>query len=75
MTKQQRQFLQGIKELDDIHLGCLAVGEHMSSKEQKIKRQCAQRGWIHLAEFADPWGDVMHLSTKGLRALQRANGE
>lgn len=72
MTKQQKAFLSGIKQLDDIQLGCLAVGDHMSAKEQKLKRQCADRGWIRLAEFADPWGDVMHLSTKGLRALQRA---
>lgn len=70
MTRAQRQFLLELKAMDDLGQGCLEVSRACRTPEQ-TELACKRRGWIRTAPWPLPWGRVMYLTTKGLRALQR----
>lgn len=70
MTRAQRAFLLEVKALDDIGQGCLEVSRAVHNAAA-VERACIRRGWIRTERWPLPWGRVMYLTTKGLRALQR----
>ena len=69
MTKGQFLFLEQIKRLDDIQLGCLSVG--VVPNADHIESQLLVKGWIRSEKRHDCWERVMTLTTKGLRAFNR----
>lgn len=70
MTNQERMCLEDAKQLDDIMLGMLQPRESVT---EKTVQRCVSRGWLRSEPADNPWGRLLTLRTKGLRALARVS--
>ena len=72
MTKDEIQYLEDLKGLDDIHLG-MALPSAAVKRPTEIRDRLLKRGWIWVSgkkAFGEP---IVFLGTHGLRALNRAH--
>lgn len=72
MTKDEQQYLEDLKRLDDISLGMVLPSIKVREPMQ-VRDRLMARKWIHTRGqkvFGEP---VVFLSTRGLRALRRAS--
>lgn len=74
MTKDELAYMRDLKKLDDIRLGMRAPSVRCRHPLNTLER-CRLQGWLRWEADRGAYGGFATLTTKGLRALQRASRE